>query len=231
MDKYEQLLHRAKWRGLSVQENVTYEKFRQQNEVASLSTQDRATYAELRRRINTSALSPQEISMVADELQKSNPETNRYILLQILGYAGAESYRGLVEQFLECQEYPPMARLAIDILCGDWKLTGEYTKQVLSFTQGIPWDKEEDVRLMSISKAGEYLRSNFELNFLRELLHIFANQNERQLIREAAYLALARAMGRNWNELPRSSRPINWDTEFDPQIVREAKNRLIQELE
>lgn len=229
MDKYAELLHRAKWRGLSVQENVTYEQLRKRAVSGALSLQDKTTYEQLQKRVESSVLSPQELAMVASELQKSKPETTHSILLHILGSAYATKYRSLIESFLLSSQDPTLARLALDILCDDWKLAAEYRGQILLFMRGVPWDKEEDVRLMALSKAGQYLRSHSAPELLHELLHVFVNQHERQLIREVAYCALARAIGRNWDQIPPASRHMNWDTEFDPKVIQEAKQRLAQQ--
>lgn len=122
-----------------------------------------------------------------------------------------------------------LARLALQILCGYWGKTAQYLEEVLSFMQGVAWDDEEDVRQIAILEAGEYLRSNLEGRFLQELLRIFEDEAEEQSMREGAYFALARAMGREWVELPSAARHFDLATEIDPAVIQRAKERLSEE--
>jgi len=148
-------------------------------------------YQAMLHRAERGELSEAEIDMVAQELQKVKPEANPYTLLHILGESGAKSYQGLVEQFLESQANPSLAALALQILCTYWGETSQYTGQVLQFLRGVPWDRTEDCRLMAASVAGEHLRTHLEPDLLRELLRIYEDAAERQILREAAYLSLA----------------------------------------
>lgn len=172
-------------------------------------------------------LSEQEIADVADELQKSNPGADRYTLLHILGRAGAVSYQNLVECFLECQEDPMLARLALQTLCRYWNETDRYIEQVLQFVRGVEWDEGEYVRQMAVSIAGDYLRSHDEPRLLNELLRIFEREDEDRIIREDAYFALARAAGRDRRELPSAARHFDLHTDIDPSVVKQAHERLV----
>jgi hypothetical protein len=171
-------------------------------------------------------LSEDELGMVAEELRKPDPEADRFTLLDILGYAFALQYRDLVEQFLECEEDPWLARLALQILCGYWGQTDQYLEEVLKFMRGVPWDQEEDVRQMAISEVGEYLRSNNEPRFLHELILIFEDDDEERSIREGAYFALARAMGRDWKNLPSAASHFDLITQTDLAVIQEAREQL-----
>jgi hypothetical protein len=171
-------------------------------------------------------LSEEELAMVAEELQKPTPEADRFTLLDILGHAFAVPYRELVERFLECEEDPMLARLAPQILCGYWGNTDQYREEVLRFMRGVPWDEDEDVRQIAISEAGEYLRSNAEPRFLHELISIFESEDEERSMREGAYFALARAMGRDWKDLPSAASHFDLVTQTDPAVIQEARERL-----
>jgi hypothetical protein len=176
-------------------------------------------------------LSEEELAMVAEELRKPAPETDPFTLLDILGHAFAFQYRELVERFLECEDDPMLARLALQILCGYWGNTDQYLEEVLRFMRGRPWDQEEDVRQIAISEAGEYLRSNTEPRFLHELIYIFESEDEERSMREGAYFALARAVGRDWKDLPSAASHFDLVTQTDPAVIQEAKERLRRETD
>lgn len=187
------------------------------------------SYDDLLARAKRGKLTAQEISAVVGELQRPDSSKDRYTLLHILGRSGATAYRRLVEQFLECREEPMLARLALKILCDYWTGTAQYIPKILGFLRGLDGDEESDVRQIAISIVGEYLRNNPEPEFLRELIHIFGNEENEQTIREDAYIALARAMGRDWNQLPSSAKHFDLTSQTDPMILHEAKERLFEE--
>jgi hypothetical protein len=93
----------------------------------------------------------------------------------------------------------------------------------------VPWDQEEEVRQMAISVAGEDLRDQTHPELLRELLRLFGDEHQRQLRREDAYLALGRAMGRAWRELPSAARPFDLHDDIDPAVIAAARQRLLAE--
>ena len=148
-----------------------------------------------------------------------------------LGHAFAFQYRELVERFLDCEDDPMLARLALQILCGYWGNTAQYLEEVLRFMRGVPWDQEEDVRQIAVSEAGEYLRSNTEPRFLRELISIFESEDEERSMHEGAYFALARAVGRDWKDLPSAASHFDLVTQIDPAVIQVAKERLRRETD
>jgi hypothetical protein len=99
----------------------------------------------------------------------------------------------------------------------------------LDFVRGVAWDTEEVVRLSAIRIAGEYLRDKPDPPLLGQLVTIFENHGERQIVREVAYYALGRAMGRAHTELPGASRYIDLVKDTDPAILQEARRRLASE--
>jgi hypothetical protein len=167
-----------------------------------------------------------EVDGVAQRLSVAEDDDDRYTMLMILGYSGATRHRTLVERFLECREDPMLARAALSVLCDDWNYANEYLGQIRRFLRGVEWDDEEDVRLMAISRGGEYLRSYDDREILTELLRIANDRSQNPVVRQAAYRALGRAMGRDWRELPSASRLMDWDKELDPRVIAEANDRL-----
>ena len=180
-------------------------------------------YADLVRRAKRSELSREEIDAVAEELRHPLPHTDPYYLLAILGEAGGVWHRELVERFLEAGNNPWLARKALQVLCADWGDTDRYLDELAQFLAGAPWDTDDDVRLVAMTWAGEYLRDHREPRLLRELLRIFDDQGERELLRRTAYDSLARATGRPWSatSVSREQPPV------DRMVIEEARQRLV----
>ena len=89
---------------------------------------------------------------------------------------------------------------------------------------GTDWDVDGAVRQVAISTAGEYLRSQKHASLLGQLLRIFSDERQDRVFREAAYFA--RAVGREWNELPSAARHLDLVTGIDPVVVTQAEQRL-----
>jgi hypothetical protein len=119
-----------------------------------------------------------------------------------------------------------LTRLALQILCDYWSLATNYTDKLKLFGMGTPCDPHDEVRLMALSCIGELCRTQSSDDLLALLIGVFDNQNERQLVRETAYRAIGRAMGKSWNELPRASRPFNLVVDIDVSVVTAAKERI-----
>jgi hypothetical protein len=184
------------------------------------------TYAELLDRAKWAHLSRAEIDQVARELQSESPATDRYTLLHILGRAGAVAHRRLVERFLESASDPMLAQMAMHILCNYWDMSDQYLDELIRFVRGVPWDVDGDVRRTALSDAGEYLRSHEDPRLLHAIVQVFENATEGQGMREAAYIALARAAGRDWQALPSAARHFDLVHTTDPTVISAAKQRL-----
>jgi hypothetical protein len=122
-----------------------------------------------------------------------------------------------------------LARLALQILCDFWGLTDDYIGRVVEFVHGVPWDTEDDVRLLAISIAGDYLRERSDNDILATLLRIYHDPDERQIIRETAYRAVARAMGSDWQDLPSAARHFDLANDVDASILGRAERRAHSE--
>lgn len=186
-------------------------------------------YEELLRRAMRHQVQPGELSWVIQELLdpgSSGHPGDAYTLLHILGHAGNPSHRGIVERFLGHRDDPMVARLALEILCSYWNLTDEYLPQLMTFLRGVDWDHAGEVRQMAISVAGEYLRSRHHPEMLNTLLEIFESADEDVTSREDAYFALARAVGRDWEQLPPATRALDLTKGVDPQVIQEARRLL-----
>ncbi len=183
-------------------------------------------YREILERSRQGPLSRQEADEVASELQKRDPNIPRITLLHILSQMRDLTYLGLVEQFLYSEEDPMLTRLALKILCAEWGLTPRYVDQVLIFMRPVPWDEAGYIRQLAISIAGEYLRRHQNAPLLQELARIFADAKPGDIILEDTYFALARAVGREWSQIPSAAHPIDVATQVDPEVITMAKQRL-----
>jgi hypothetical protein len=171
-------------------------------------------------------LSGSELESVADELHSTDTKADRFTLLEILGRSGATSYRSLVETYLDSSNDPMLASLALRVLCFYWDLTPHYIDQILQFLDGVFWDTGKDCKLTAINIAGEHLRDHLSKELLGRLLDIFRTETEDKLIREATYSALARAMGKGYNEIPSAARSFDLECDIDPEVIDLADSRL-----
>ena len=181
---------------------------------------------ELLRKAFEGDIEDHEVALVARRLDAARPDEDRYGLLHILGHAGDRCYRPLVERFLECSDDPMLAHLALQTLCLFWGETERYMGHVLRFLRGVEWDREELVRQLAASMAGEYLRASHDEVLLRELVRIWDDQSEDPLTRENAYFGLCRAMGREWEEMPSAAKFMDIPNDADPRVIEGARDRL-----
>ena len=160
-------------------------------------------------------LTAAEVRGVVELLESASEETgldDSYTCLLIVGRAGLTEQRRLVERYLETKD-PLTVSLALEILCLQWQTTEDYLERALDFALGVSWDTDDDVRGMSLRVLGEYLRSSWsgavprscsdkQLKVLGLVLSVFDDDSLDPLVRQAAYNALCRAGGKEWEELP-----------------------------
>ena len=144
-----------------------------------------------------------------------------YELLLVLGKAKAVSERKVLERYLDCQE-PQTVSLVLEILCGEWGMTEEYTEHILNFSLGQSWDAEGDVQVVAIRLLGEHLHKNAaklrsgkggkagltesQRKRCGEMFTLldqhFRDADLDPIARKAAYYSLCRAAGRDWEHIP-----------------------------
>ncbi len=143
-----------------------------------------------------------EARWAEQQLLHPDPELDRYRVLYLVGKGLDKSFAPLVEPYLTSHEEPHLARLALQILCQYWGLPADYLPLVREFLEGVAWDEDGHIRLMAISVAGAYLRANRDLDLLAQVLRILeGNDPDEDLEREAAFEALARAIGLEWKQI------------------------------
>jgi hypothetical protein len=161
------------------------------------------------------------VSALRGKLECSN---DRYDLLLIIGKAGATKYEDLVATYLKYRSDPLLVRLALQILCDYWGLSAKYIVSLREFCKKAEWDVEDDVRLAAISSAGEFLRENDDHQLLALLLDTFGTEED-PIVKNAAYSALARSMGREWSDIP-SPKSLLSEGFFDESVIEGASLRL-----
>lgn len=187
-------------------------------------------YYYLRARRGT--ITPEEIEEVRAELQ--NPEHKgklRTLLLALETHSWVhkvQMHMDVMEPFLKGPDVG-LASFVLMTLCAVYGLTSEYTREVLEFMKGVPWDPGNEVRGTAISVVGFYLNRASNLELLRELTHI-AEHNTGAYLRTRAYDALYEALGHAGPPHGPRDPILKIDYEREgPLLIQEAKERLARE--
>ena len=167
----------------------------------------------------------------ATALRNGQRPGERHEQLVALGKDSTRRYRDLVEHFAQRERDPTLAALALQILCSMWGDTGRYLRVVEQYVAGVPWDADDEVRSTALTIAGEYLRDAQEPTLLGRLVGIVDDEDEHELVRTDAYVALARAMGQEWDDLPRPTAVPRFRELVDPSLVQAARDRRAREGE
>lgn len=174
-------------------------------------------------RATAGELTPREVHEIALTVEDGS---NIYQGLLVIGRADARDYRELVEQFLCFRSDPMIARLALLVLCGYWNMAAEYLHVLRQFIQKVDWDPDDDVRLMAMSCAGEFLRTSLNKSLMQDVLEVFQREGEPQTVREVAYRSLARAVGMAYNDLPSAARHFDLNRDTDPRVLARVHDLL-----
>jgi hypothetical protein len=150
----------------------------------------------------------------------------RYDALFVIGKSGATQYRALVERFLDSPDDPMLARLALQILCNWWGPREDCRDHLDRFIEGVGWDLDDGgfVQLVAISAAGEHLRDREDPRLIQALLALYDDEQRPSLVREQAYIAIARAQGQPWNKVSGPGKG-NWQEHVDADLINGARLR------
>lgn len=167
-------------------------------------------------------LSSEELNYIVERIKSSTPEEDDdlYTLIHILGKSGNKQYKKIVESFLFYPSSPMIPAIALKTLCTYWGFEDEYLPVMKNFIQGVEWDTDNDVKLVAISCAGQYLKNQNDKELIQSLLSIYQNENEDEFNREGAFVALALATGHDWDE-------INHDPALKSSVIGEAEQLLV----
>ncbi len=193
---------------------------------------------ELLQKAQAGKLETGELAYVAERIKASKPgdDQDLYTLIDILGKTQAKEYRSLVEGFLDYPSDPQIPKIALETLCLSWELTHEYLpllKQIIKTLQKYEDLRKDDaVRLVALKCIGEYIQGHRELELLELLLSTQACKNNgKEIIQYGAYIALIRAMGKDWSEIPKFEDVISKNGSLEPNslIINEARYWLQKE--
>ncbi len=165
----------------------------------------------------------------AAALRNGQRPGERHEQLVALGRDSTRRYRDLVEHFAQRECDPILAALALQILCTVWGDTSRYLCVVERYVAGVPWDADDEVRSTALTIAGEYLRDEQEPALLGRLVAIVDDEREHELVRTDAYVALARAMGQAWDDLPGPTAVPRFRELVDASLVQAAWERCTRE--
>jgi hypothetical protein len=170
-------------------------------------------------------ITARDIDHVAHALQTNEPDADRYTLLHIIGRSNAIRHRVLVEKYLTDDD-PMLVRLALQILCSYWGESSRYIEKIRMFASGNPRDPDDDVRLVALSIAGEYLRGHEDSDLARIVLRSFQDVEQGRNVREVAYRSICRAVGLEWHDIPASTRHFDLNREVRSDVLNRFKRRF-----
>ncbi len=170
-----------------------------------------------------------EARWAEQQLLHPDQDLDRYKVLHLVGKGLDRSFARLVEPYLTCHEEPDLARLALQILCQYWDLTCDYLPFVREFVEGVAWDEDGHIKLMAISVAGGYLRTNRDPDLLAQVLDVLEGDDpEQDIEREAAVTALARAIGLEWKQILPVAGSLD-QVVTQQEVLAQARARLAAE--
>ena len=146
--------------------------------------------------------------------------SNVYTAVHILGRSARPRHEALVAGYLDGGSGPMVARVALQALCSWFDVAFRYRADLIRFVRWEPWDEADDVRSMALSKSGEFLRSNLDIELFAVLLAVARDDAELKITRLGALRALGRALGEDWGQLPAATA-----TRIDESWAREVIQR------
>jgi len=192
-------------------------------------------------------LSSEELAEVGQALSEISVRRDRinceilddvYEMILILGKANAQEHKHLVEHHLDSKD-PTTVCLVMEVLCCEWGRIDDYLEQLVNFALGVPWDGQGDVREQALRILGVYLKGKFpvgnasadwggyrespsaqDINVLGLIFQTFRDSELDDYIRQAAYISLCKAAGKQDESLPAEcdvidlyagSSDIDWD--------------------
>ena len=152
-----------------------------------------------------------------------------YSFIVVASRAKLTEATSALEKLLELQD-PLTVSLILETLCSEWQLVNDYLEIVCNFALGVPWDYDEDVRHTALKILGEYVRGKTSgktncaplgvqaAQVLELLFSVFDEVGVETWTRRAAYCALLRAAGLEWEELPSESVAITFNEDSEKPI-------------
>ena len=165
-----------------------------------------------------------EAKFIREELSRENIKDSKlYALLYAAGRGFRTDLEKTIASYLDYTKDPMIVRLSLQILCAFWGKHEAYKEYITGFLNNKEWDEDQDVFLMAISCAGEYCRKNIDKAMIAKLLSIYSDFNSDAIIRQAAFTALARSQGKDWNTLPTPTNLIEFDSDETKDTIERAE--------
>jgi hypothetical protein len=179
---------------------------------------------ELEQAVDRRILTEAEASEVLEELRTSSSPHQKYRMLHILWHGADSRLAHAVEPFLTCTNEVPLVWIALATLCGQWGLTGRYREHVLTFLRGVPWDKDNQIRLLAVTLSGKYLSDNQDSDLVRALIDVVERNEEYRdrVLRHSALVALGLAVGFDESEIPGVKRLLSPGNSMKLRIMEMA---------
>ncbi|TDD58167.1 hypothetical protein E1263_20265 [Kribbella antibiotica] len=172
-------------------------------------------------RAKDGSLSTADVDEVVQRLKSEAPGESTYRLLYVVGRTGATRHESLVASFLDCQEDPMLARLALQTLCTFWGKSDQYLSDLRRFVAGVDWDTDGDVQQVALSAAGEYLRHNRDRTLFQSVFNACTKALGGEVDQRVALAALARALG-----TPQAELSTSYLKRSRPQLLIQAASWL-----
>lgn len=170
-----------------------------------------------------------ELDELARGLADPADPRDKYLMIYALGRASLDPrYADVIRPFLNSPQDPRLARVTVQMLSNAMGQEESIREDLLAFARGVAWDDDDDVRMVALSSAGNWLRSLAHEHRwdddLFTVLHSTAVEDPDDLIREVAVGSLARALGWEHRDIIAAGRK-SWQ-EFVDTILTQAGERL-----
>lgn len=185
-------------------------------------------FDEILKKAKNGSLPPELLNWAVGKLQDPSVWiVDKTTILRAVAVAEATQYTKEIEALLDDKEDNILSRLSLTILFR-WHSDGRYNWYILE-KMSLAQNEEEEydgLQHTAISLAGEWLRSHDSASFMQALFLLFENSDLDTTTRGEAYLAITRAMGSEWNQIPFIGREFDLKNDVDPLLLLNAKTRL-----
>ena len=196
------------------------------------------------------SLSTEEVSSVLNTLKLWGKDDKAreislddlFNFLVVCKKANLKEHHRLIANFLNLHDALTVS-FVLELLCIDWQLSAEYLEHAVSISIGVSWDSEGDAREQGLRILGEYLRSfnlermlktdskprkiqTNEKEVLNLLFSTLEDQSNNPFVRQAAYIAICRGFGKDWEYLPGECVLLDFDMpseNVDTNLLNEAR--------
>lgn len=145
-------------------------------------------------------LTGEEITAIVEELQHPTGAYKTYNLIYALGRGAWREQAPVVEPFLDAEDDPMLARIALQVLCTMWDMPERYLDRAIEFSRGVAWDARFNVQSLAVDILGRYAAARHDPRALRALIERLdtADADGDDITRDAVISAMARPLEHPW---------------------------------